>query len=58
VLRRTAGQVRAVPGGVYAIDFGAVLTLASAMGALTPLLIDILPEIEPIIVRSYRRVPD
>jgi hypothetical protein len=58
VLRRAAGQVRAVPGGIYAVDFGAVLALADAMGALNPLLVDILPEIEPIIVRSYRRSPD
>jgi hypothetical protein len=55
VLRRAAGQVRAIPGGVYAVDFGAVLALADAMGAINPLLVDILPEIEPIIVRSYRR---
>ena len=58
VLRRTAGQVRAVVGGVYALDFGAVLLLADAMGALNPLLVDLLPEIEPIIVRAYRRDSD
>lgn len=45
-------------GGVYALDFGAVLLLADAMGALSPLLIDLLPEIEPIIVRAYRRDSD
>jgi hypothetical protein len=44
-------------GGVYALDFGAVLTLADAMGALNPLLVELLPEIEPIVVRAYRR-PD
>jgi hypothetical protein len=53
VLRRAAGQVRAAPGGIYAVDFGAVLLLADAMGALTPLLVEVLPEIEPIIVRGY-----
>jgi hypothetical protein len=58
VLKRTAGQVRAVMGGVYALDFGAVLLLADAMGALNPLLVDILPEIEPIIVRAYARDSD
>jgi hypothetical protein len=42
-------------GGVYALDFGAVLMLADAMGALNPLLVDILPEIEPIIIRAYAR---
>jgi len=55
VIRRSAGQVRAVMGGVYALDFGAVLMLASAMGALTPLLVEVLPEIEPVIVNAYRR---
>ncbi|HXF88887.1 MAG TPA: hypothetical protein VNK48_11090 [Xanthobacteraceae bacterium] len=58
MLRRTAGQVRAVMGGVYALDFGAVLLLADAMGALNTLLVDILPEIEPIIVRAYARDSD
>jgi hypothetical protein len=42
-------------GGVYAIDFGAVLALAEAMDASSPLLADILPEIEPIIVAAYGR---
>jgi hypothetical protein len=42
-------------GGVYAVDFAAVLLLADAMGALTPLLVELLPEVEPIIVRAYAR---
>lgn len=42
-------------GGVYALDFGAVLMLADAMGALNTLLVELLPEIEPIIVRAYGR---
>ena len=58
MIRRSAGQVRAVMGGVYALDFGAVLILASAMGALNPLLVDVLPEIEPVIVNAYRRNAD
>jgi hypothetical protein len=55
VLKRAAGQVRTVMGGVYALDFGAVLMLADAMGALNTLLVELLPEIEPIIVRAYAR---
>jgi hypothetical protein len=47
--------VRAVAGGVYALDFGAALMLASAMGALNPVLVDALPEIEPLVVRAYAR---
>ena len=58
MLRRSAGQVRAVIGGVYALDFGSVLLLADAMGALTPLVVELIPEIEPIIVRGYRRDTD
>ena len=42
-------------GGVYAIDFGAVFALAEAMDAASPLLADILPEIEPIVVAAYGR---
>jgi hypothetical protein len=42
-------------GGVYALDFGAVLMLADAMGALNTVLVDVLPEIEPIIIRAYAR---
>ncbi len=57
MLKRAVGQVRAVMGGVYALDFGAVLLLADAMGALNTLLVDLLPEIEPIIVRGYARDP-
>ena len=58
VIRRSAGQVRTAMGGVYALDYGAILMLASAMGALTPLLADVLPEIEPIVVNAYRRTAD
>lgn len=47
--------MRAVIGGVYAIDFAAVFALAQAMDASSPLLADILPEIEPIIVAAYGR---
>ena len=45
-------------GGVYAVDFTAVLLLADAMGALNPLLVELLPEVEPIIVRAYARNSD
>ena len=55
VIRRSAGQVRAVMGGVYALDFTAILALADAMGALSALLVDALPEVEPIVVAAYRQ---
>jgi hypothetical protein len=42
-------------GGVYGIDFAAILLFADAMGALNPILIDALPAVEPIIVRAYRK---
>ena len=58
MIKRAAGQVRAASGGIYAVDFGAVLLLADAMGALNPLLVEVLPEIEPIIVRGYARDRD
>jgi hypothetical protein len=50
-----AGQVRAANAGVYALDFAAVLLLADAMGALNNLLVELLPEIEPIVVRAYSK---
>lgn len=50
--------MRAAAGGVYALDFGAVLLLAAAMDALNPLLVEALPEIEPIVVRAYARDAD
>jgi hypothetical protein len=55
VFRRSAGQVRAIMGGVYGLDFGAVLLFADAMGAFNPILVDALAEIEPLIVRAYAR---
>jgi hypothetical protein len=58
VIRRSAGQVRAVMGGVYALDLGAILLLAEAMNALSALLVDTLPEIEPIVVGAYRQAAD
>ncbi len=45
-------------GGIYALDFSAVLLLSDAMGALNPLLVEALPEIEPIIVHAYKKVSD
>lgn len=41
-------------GAPYALDFAAVLLFADAMGAGTPLLADVLPSIEAVIVKSYR----
>ncbi len=58
VIRRSAGQVRAVMGGLSALDFGAILMLAQAMGAPNPLLVDVLPEIEPIVVNAYAKNAD
>lgn len=45
-------------GGVYALDFGSILMLAHAMGALNPLFVDVLPEIEVVVVNAYRRNSD
>jgi hypothetical protein len=42
-------------GGVYGIDFAAILLFADAMGALNPILVDALPFVEPIVVRAYRK---
>lgn len=44
--------------GVYGLDFAAVLLLADAMGALNPILVDALTEIEPLVVRAYAKEID
>ena len=41
--------------GAFGLDFAAVLLLADAMGALNPILVDALPEIEPLVVRAYAK---
>jgi len=38
----------------YGLDFGAVLALADAMGAANNLFLDLLPEIEAIVIRSFQ----
>ncbi|GAA0278292.1 hypothetical protein LNAOJCKE_4551 [Methylorubrum aminovorans] len=58
VIRRCGGQVRAAFAGPYALDFGAILMMADAMGAETALLADALPSVEPIIVKAYRENAD
>jgi hypothetical protein len=55
VIRRLGGQVRAGPNGVTGLDLSAALALAAAMGADNPLLIDLLPEIEPILVKAWNK---
>jgi hypothetical protein len=50
VLRRSSGQVRASGPFILGLDFGSVLALAEAMGALSPLLVDVLPVYEALIV--------
>lgn len=39
----------------HGLDFAAVLAYANAMGAMSPLLVELLPEIEAIIVRAGNR---
>lgn len=60
VLQRAAGQVRAVKGCVYALDFGVVLIPADAMDALNVLMVETLPEVEPITrpIRTGSRMSD
>lgn len=42
-------------GSPYGLDFGAILMLADAMGAKSPLLADILPRIESIMVQAIQK---
>lgn len=54
MIERCGGQVRAGFGGPYALDFGAILMMADAMGARSALLAEMLPIVEPLIVRAYQ----
>jgi hypothetical protein len=45
-------------GGTYGLDYGAVLSYAAAIGAPVPLVGELLPEIEAIIIRSLRQDND
>ncbi|WP_026190804.1 DUF7697 family protein [Methylobacterium sp. WSM2598] len=58
MIQRCGGQVRVGWGGAYALDFGAVLLMAEAMGGASPLLADVLPRIEPIIIQACRKDDD
>lgn len=54
MIERCGGQLRAGMGAPFGLDFGAVLMMADAMGALSATLTDVLPRIETIIVRSIQ----
>ncbi|MEG9501362.1 MAG: hypothetical protein MIN69_05775 [Methylorubrum extorquens] len=54
MVERCGGQVRTHFGGVYGLDFTAILMMAAAMGAPGALLSEILPAIEPVVVAAYR----
>ncbi|GEP12522.1 DUF7697 family protein [Methylobacterium gnaphalii] len=54
VVERCGGQVRRDFGDVYALDFGAIVLMATAMGGMSALFAEILPELEPPIVAAYR----
>lgn len=54
VIRSCRWQLRVGMGGAYALDMGAVLAVAEAMEARTPLLAEVLPAIEGILVSAVR----
>lgn len=58
VIQNCGGQVRAGLGTPYALDFTAILLMGSAIGANLSLLSDVLPHVEPLIVKAYRERSD
>lgn len=54
VIERCSWQVRGGFGSPYALDYTAILMMADAMGARTGLLAEMLPIVEPMIVRAYQ----
>lgn len=55
VITACTGQVRMGFGGAYAWDFPAVLTMAALLGADVELVADVLPEIEPCVLRAWQK---
>lgn len=49
------GQVRAGAFAAYALDFGAVLALGAALGADLETLAELLPDIEPAVLRAWQK---
>ena len=47
-------QLRSGMGGAYGLDFGAVSGFAASIGAMTPLLATLLPDIERVLVAAIR----
>lgn len=45
-------------GGAYALDFPAVLTMAALKGADLEFMADILPAVEPFVLRAWRPETD
>lgn len=54
VIRNCRWQLRVGMAGAYGLDMGAVLAVADAMEARTPLLAEILPSIEAVLVATLR----
>ncbi len=50
MIRACERQVRVGIGGVYALDFGAILAFAAARGGTSRLLASVLPDIEPLVL--------
>ena len=51
-------QLRVGMAGPFALDMGAVLSMADHMQIQTPLLAEILPEIEAVLVMSLKDAAD
>lgn len=47
-------QLRTGVSGAHGLDFGAVLATAQARGAASPLLAELLPEIEGVLIQCLR----
>lgn len=58
VFRCSGGQLRAGVGGIFGLDFTAVIIFAQAMGALSNLFLELLPLIEGLIVSATRKDND
>lgn len=51
-------QLRLGMGGPVGLDFGAVMLMAQARGAVSPLLSEVLPDLEMVLMHMLQRDPE
>jgi hypothetical protein len=58
VIKTCARQLRTGFAGAYALDFGAVLSMAEAMGAPLWMVAEVLPDVESALIAAMTKSSD